>query len=278
MSQEWVKVLAMDIGKSQFKVVQIEVAKANDGSGKPRTHAFKKIAYHNFKRVPSLASTDAAARVIREVTKKCGATLTGNRLAITFPLPIEDDGRIQNRENFEFLGGKTVCKVEEELRTELGVESLSLYHDSQAQMKYVLNVYSPKEVFAILACGTSFAFTMASPEHPGVFEGMTSTFSHMVLGGNGPKCKTCGDKCLGAWYKDLWEKKRRTLPAICRAVSVARRLPISVLFVAGGALGKKTVRTAVEKQPLRLSTARVEIVKDPKFSGAIGAALDAAST
>jgi hypothetical protein len=227
--------------------------------------------------VPPFKTIADVVRVIRDGASECGvASLDDVPCALTFPLPVGADGRIKGRKGWEFFGGKTPAQIENLLRTALGAPSLKVTHDAETQTTYALRTYTVTGVFAAQAFGSSIAFALAAPGHPGLLAGTPSTLSHAVLGDQGPVCNICGGRCVGSWYKAL-VRSGSPLPAILRAVGVARRLPVSALYVAGGVLEDGMLRSQFKAAVKRLGdkppAAPVRVVRHPLFSGAIGASL-----
>jgi hypothetical protein len=209
--------------------------------------------------------------VITAALESCRATPASARIALTFPLPTGPEGRIQGRDKWHYFGGLTRPQIGKDLQAEFGFESVCLPHDSEAQAEYVEVFLHPAGLYGVMAFGTSIAFSLRVAGQREITSGLNSTFSHIETGEGGQPCPTCGRPCLGQNYKE--HKEAPGAPFILRAIGIAARLPLSRLYLAGGALADSAARAPVRKLVLPVSASPVQIVPKPEFSGAIGAAL-----
>lgn len=269
------RIVAVDIGKSGIKA---GVVTANDSAR--QRYAIDDEIYVPYKTALSQdpLTLTTVVGTICDIVNRCKVPYQSARIALTYPLPTDVNGRIQERVEFPFLAGQTPAEVGGLIQSCIGAESVTLFHDSHAQQRFVLEEHAPQGVFAVLACGTSFAFALACSRYPDAFDGQTSTFSHSLIGEGHDFCVTCRGRCLTAWYKQLFKETGDTSPAILCAVANLMRLPISELFVTGGALTDTRVKSALDCLEVPLATAKLRLICQPRFSGAIGAALSEAHT
>lgn len=197
------------------------------------------------------------------------------QLAITVPLPVDEDDRFKGRPGLNVFDGLNPEEAAQHLRAALpGVERVEVGHDSFAQLEYVFDRYTPTGTFGAVSLGTSIALGMGHIDagalivapHP-------STYSHAVLDGRGPECPTCGRRCIGAKYKFERERECASKAAL-KAIAVLASLPLSGLFVTGGFLLNQEMREAIDQLDSAFRIPIIAVDKDEcLYSGAIGAAL-----
>ena len=192
---------------------------------------------------PDLDTKEHFIAVIAAAVRACGAVPASTRIALTFPLPSAPDGRIQGRDKWRYFDRKTDSAIGADLKDALDFQSVSSPHDSAAQAEFVEACVRPTGLYGVMAFGTSIAFSLRVAGRGELTSGLNSTFSHIETGEDGPICSTCCRRCLGANYKA--RAGEPGAPVILRAVGIAARLPLSRLYLAGGALADQIGRAHV---------------------------------